>query len=66
MSNKPWTELLGERKGNEVVVGNEIIRVTNYFTLDGFAVRRPIYEVVYTAQTQERAESYLKGWIEEK
>ena len=66
MSKKPWTELLGERKGNEVVVGNEIIRATNYFTLGDFGVRRPIYEVIYTAKTQERAESYLKGWIEEK
>jgi hypothetical protein len=65
MNSKTWTELLGVPQNNETVVGNEIIRVTNYFTLGDFGVRRPIYEVVYQCQTPERAETYFKEWKQE-
>jgi hypothetical protein len=65
MNSKTWTELLGVPQNNEAVVGNEIIRVTNYFTLGDFGVRRPIYEVVYQYQTPERAETYFNEWKQE-
>jgi hypothetical protein len=62
---KSWTEILGTPQGNEGVVGAEIIRLTNYFTLGDFGVRRPIFEVIYRCQTSERAESYFNEWLEE-
>lgn len=54
--SKSWTEILGFPQGNESVYRSEIVRVTNYFTLGDFGVRRPIFEVIYRCQTPERAE----------
>ena len=63
--SKSWTEILGVPQGNETVFYSEIVRVTNYFTLGDFGVRRPIYEVIYQCQTPERAEICFNEWKRE-
>ncbi len=62
---KSWTELLGQPNQTDCVVGNEIIRNTQYFTLGDFGVRRPIFEVVWKFDNNDIASEVFNIWMEE-
>jgi hypothetical protein len=62
---KSWTELLGEPNQTDCVVENEIIRNTNYFTLGDFGVRRPIFEILWKFDSNEKAIEVFNEWMEE-
>jgi hypothetical protein len=62
---KSWTELLGVPHHTDCVVGNEIVRTTNYFTLGDFGVRRPIFEILWKFDSNEKASRSFNEWTEE-
>ena len=62
---KSWTELLGVPHPTDCVVGNEIVRTTNYFTLGDFGVRRPIFKTLWKFDSDSRAQEVFDIWIEE-
>jgi hypothetical protein len=62
---KSWTELLGKPSQTDCIVGNEIVRTTNYFTLGDFGVRRPIFEILWKFDCDSRAKEVFDIWIKE-
>ncbi len=64
--SKVWTNLLGRPCDDEdVVVGKEIIRPTNYFTLSPFGKRQAIFEIVAKFETEAQASYALEKWKKE-
>ena len=62
---KSWTELLGVPHPTDCVVGKEIVRTTNYFTLGDFGVRRPIFKILWKFDNNDIASEVFNIWIEE-
>jgi hypothetical protein len=62
---KSWTELLGAPNPTDCVVGNEIVRTTNYFTLGDFGVRRPIFKTLWKFDGDSKAQEVFDIWIKE-
>lgn len=63
---KLWTNTIGRScDDKDIVIGKEIIRPTNYFTLTDFGTRRSIFEIVAKFETETQASYALEQWKKE-
>lgn len=65
MSQKTWTELLGQPQYGDAIYRDEIVRPTECFTITDFGKKRMIWKTLWKFDSDSKAKEVFDIWQKE-